>query len=121
MQNINTSFIKYNNIEIIKEDKQETIGKCVITDNSLNPFGIVHGGLIFSLGDTVMGVHANILGGKSLTLNASINYLKPSTGSFLIAKSTVIKKGHKTCILNTNIYDSNDVLIAIMNSTYFYI
>ena len=47
-------FIKYNNMEIINDG--DIFVKVEIKDECLNPFHIVHGGLIFALGDTAMGV-----------------------------------------------------------------
>ena len=38
-------FINYNNMEIINDDDIKV--KVKITDETLNPFNIVHGGLIF--------------------------------------------------------------------------
>ncbi len=114
-------FIDYNNIQITKQTKEECIAEVSINENSLNPFNIVHGGLIFTLGDTVTGFHANLLNGNSLTLDATIDFLKPGSGTKLIAKSKLIKSGTSTCILFAYIYNDKEELIAIMKTTYFYI
>ena len=50
-------FLKYNNIIIEEVNEQRCLVKLLISKNSLNPYGMVHGGLIFSLGDTVTGIH----------------------------------------------------------------
>ena len=55
-------FIKYNNMEIINDG--DIFVKVEIKDECLNPFHIVHGGLIFALGDTAMGVKIKSLGKK---------------------------------------------------------
>ena len=47
-------FINYNKMEIINDGDIKV--KVNITDETLNPFNIVHGGLTFSMGDTVMGI-----------------------------------------------------------------
>lgn len=114
-------FIKYNNINIIKETKEECIAEAIINENSLNPYNIIHGGLIFTLGDTVTGFHARLFNGDSLTLDAQIDFLKPGKGKKLIAKSKMIKCGKSTIILTANIYDDTNSLIAIMKTTYFFI
>ncbi len=114
-------YIKYNNISIIKEDAEECIAKVELTKNSLNPYNIAHGGLIFSLGDTVMGFACRALGRKAVTLNASIDFLRPGTGKYLLAKSKIIKVGHQTTVLKATITNDEGTLIATMNSTYFFI
>lgn len=114
-------FIKHNNINIIKVTKEECIAEAIINENSLNPYNIIHGGLIFSLGDTVTGYHAKLFNGKSLTLDAQIDFLRHGKSEKIIAKSKMIKCGKSTIILTANIYDLKNTLIAIMKTTYFFI
>lgn len=121
MLNENNKFIKYNNIEIIEENANSSIAKLTITQNSYNPYNIVHGGLIFSLGDTVMGVTCRATGRKAVTLDANINFLHQGTGKYLIAKSELLKSGKTTCVLKANIYNYKEELIAVMNATYFFL
>lgn len=110
-------FINYNNMEIINDDDI----RVKITSETLNPFNIVHGGLIFSIGDTVMGVKIKSLGKNAVTLNSSINFISPGVGKYLIATCKIIKDGKKTCVLQATIKNDLDKLVATMNGTYFYI
>lgn len=112
-------FINYNNMEIINDDDIKV--KVKITDVTLNPFNIVHGGLIFSIGDTVMGVKIRSLGRNAVTLNSSINFISPGVGKYLIATCKIIKNGKKTCVLEATIKNDKDALVALMSGTYFYI
>lgn len=107
-------------MDIINEDNDIKV-KVMITNKALNPFNIVHGGLIFSIGDTAMGVKCRSLGRNAVTLNASINFISPGTGKYLIATSKIIKNGSRTCVLECEIKNDEDKLVAIMNATYFYI
>ena len=117
-----SGFIYNNNFELVdKEDEVSATLKAKITDSSLNPYGIAHGGFIFGLGDTAMGVLARTTGRKAVTLSSNISYLKPSTGEYLIAKSEMIKNGKTTCFLRCNIYNDKDVLVATMDGNYYYI
>lgn len=119
--NEQNGFLKHNDI-IIEEvsDKTSTV-KMDITKNSLNPYGIVHGGLIFSMGDTAMGVTVRCTGRDAVTLDASINYIKPGKGKYLMAKAEVVKIGKTTSLLKANIFNDNGEIIAIMCATYFFI
>ena len=114
-----TNFIKYNNIEIINNDKIEA--KVNITESTLNPLQIVHGGLIFSLADTVMGLTCSKLGRKSVTLDSSINFISPGVGAYLVATCEIIKDGCKTCVLEAKIKNDTNKLVAIATGTFFYI
>lgn len=117
-----SSFIKENNykIEEVKENESATI-KGYLTETSYNPYKIAHGGYIFGLGDTAMGIAASSSGRKAVTLSANINYLKPSSGKYLIAKAKIVKQGKSTCYLTTKIYNDKKELVAVMDSNYFYV
>lgn len=118
----NSSFIKNNNYKVIEViEGKKAILKGIITETSNNPYNIAHGGFIFGLGDTAMGVAASSTGKNAVTLSATINYLKPSTGKYLIAEAEVIKSGKKICYLQTNIYNDNEELVATMDSNYCYV
>ena len=121
IENEQNGFLKHNDIIIEKADEKVSKVKMDITEKSLNPYGIVHGGLIFSMGDTVMGITVRKTGRNAVTLDASINYIKPGTGKYLIATSEVLKIGKTTSVLKANIYNDQNELIAIMSSTYFFI
>lgn len=118
----NSGFIKNNNykVEEIIENKSATLVG-TLTDISNNPYNIAHGGFIFGLGDTAMGVAASSTGRKAVTLSATINYLKPSTGKYLKAVAEIVKSGSTTCYLRTNIYNDKGELVATMESNYFYV
>ncbi len=114
-----SGFLKYNNIEILSMDKDKCQVKLTITEHSLNPYGIVHGGLTFALGDTAMGVLCKVMGKNVVTLDSNINYLKPGKGSYLLAIPKLIKMGKTTCVLTTEIFDEKSDLIAVMYGTYY--
>ncbi len=112
-------FIKFNNLEVIDDGKLQV--KVKITENTLNPFNIVHGGLIFTLGDTVMGMLCQKNGRNAVTLDSSINFISPGVGKYLVATAKIIKDGKKICVLESEIKNDEDKLVATMNGTYYYI
>ena len=114
-------FFKHNNYEIVEATEEACILKANITKNSLNPYGITHGGLIFGLGDTVLGMVASMNGRPAVTLNSTINFLRPAKTDYIIAKGEIIKEGKTSSYLQAKIYDAEDKLIASMDANYFYI
>ena len=121
VNNANTGFIKSNNIKLIDYDKESAAMEVNITENSLNPYGIVHGGLIFTLADTSMGIIARATGKIAVTLNSQINQLLPAKGPKLISKAKAIKIGRNTALLTTEIFDDQNNLIASSNATYYFL
>lgn len=119
--NEQNGFLKHNDIIILESNEKTSKVKMNICENSLNPYGIVHGGLIFSMGDTVMGITIRSTGRDAVTLDGTINYLKPGKGKYLIATSEVIKVGKTTSVLKANIYNDKEELIAVISATYYFI
>lgn len=117
-----SDFIKNNNYKVVEvvEGKKATL-KGLISETSNNPYNIAHGGFIFGLGDTAMGIAAASTGRKAVTLSATINYLKPSVGNYLIAEAEIIRSGKTTCYLRTNIYNDKEDLVATMDSNYYFV
>lgn len=115
-------FIEYNGYQLVHEEKGKSCELRVdLKDESLNPYGFAHGGLIFGLGDTAMGLVAYSTGRGAVTQSSNITFLRPTTGSYLVAKAQMIKDGKKVCFLNCDFFDENDKLTATMNGSYYYI
>ena len=96
--NNSKGFIKNNNYNLVSIDENECKLEATITETSLNPFNIAHGGFIFGLADTAAGILANI-NGMALTTSSTINYLNTGKGNKLIAIATRLKTGKNSLIL----------------------
>ena len=114
-------FIVNNNYKIIKVEENYCELEGIITETSLNPFKIVHGGYIFGLADTAAGIAAMTDERAAVTLDSNINYLKKATGNKLLAKATTLKKGKTIAVFEVTVYDEDNEIIAKANVTYFYI
>ena len=115
-------FMYHNNYSLVELKEEEySIVKVELKEQALNPFGIAHGGLIFGLGDTAMGIVVNTKEKIAVTLSSNITYLRPAKGSYLIAKAKMVKKGKTISYLNAEIYNEKDVLVATMDADYCYV
>ena len=114
-------FIKHNRIHF--EDLGENYAKMYvdITEDSLNPSNIAHGGLIFGLADSVMGMAARTNGYNVVTISSDINYLKPGKGKRLTAVANALKVGRNTAVFRADIYTDENVLCATSTATYFFL
>ncbi|MGI6225004.1 MAG: PaaI family thioesterase [Peptococcales bacterium] len=100
------------------------LGEAVIevpTQNEhLNPMGTVHGGVTFSLMDTVMGVAIRTLNCDSVTVEANINYVKPVQKSdILTATGKVVNLGKKIIVTEGIVKNRAGETIAVARGTYF--
>lgn len=78
-----------------------------------------HGGPIASfidiVGDFAIGM---MLGGGVPTMNLRIDYLKPAVGDHLIATARVRRAGRTAAIVDIDVLNDQDSLVAVGRGTY---
>ena len=114
-----TGFMTYNGLYIVDSKENYVKIGVDITDKSLNPYGIVHGGLIYTLADSTMGIALATSGRMGVTLNCNIEYLAPGTGKKLFADTEIVKDGKTIVVMRVKVVDENETLIATATGTYF--
>ena len=85
-----------------------------------NPMGSLHGGVLCSLADTAMGfAHSSTLddGETSTTIELHINFLRPVWDAKLRAVGRVIKGGRTTSLIECDVFDEKNRLVARASST----
>lgn len=121
----NKGFIGNNNYNVIKVDENYCELEGIITETSYNNMKIVHGGFIFGLADTAAGIAAlsSVYGSEVniVTVDANINYFKPGKGERLVAKANVIKPGKTISVVEVEIYNDNNDMVAKSTMTFYYI
>ncbi|MEO7999078.1 MAG: PaaI family thioesterase [Gemmatimonadaceae bacterium] len=96
--------------------------KLVPDESHFNLLGMVHGGTIATLLDTVMGcaVHSLIPAGRAYTtLNLGVNYIRAVTiaSGQLTAEATIVHAGRTTAIAQARLVDVAGKLYATGDST----
>ena len=114
-------FIKYNNFKVEEVTHKYCKMSVELTENSVNPNGIAHGGLLFGLADTTMGLLARTTGRNIVTINAQIDYLKPGKGSQITCIAEPLKAGKTTAVYRANIYNEEKTLISTVTGTFFFL
>lgn len=114
-------FMSYNGLYIVEAKENYVKLGVDITEKSLNPFGIVHGGLIYTLADSAMGIALATTGRSGVTLNSTIDYLTPGKGKKLFADTEIVKDGKSIVVFRVNIKDENDTLVSVASGTYYII
>ena len=85
-----------------------------------NPMGTVHGGILCDVADAAMGMaYASTLGeGETFTtLELKINFLKPVWTGKLVATGHVVKGGRTVGLVECDITDGAEQLVARASST----
>jgi len=86
----------------------------------INGFGIVHGGVAFSLGDSAFAFACNNRNVLSVALDTAINFLKPvHVGDVLTAEAKELHNGKSTGLYHITIINQKDHVVAVFKGTCF--
>ncbi|NHZ63479.1 PaaI family thioesterase [Massilia genomosp. 1] len=92
-----------------------------ITDNLKQQHGFVHGGVVSYLADNAITFAGGVaLGGNALTSEYKINYVRPATGTHLIARAQAKSVGKRQAVCSAEIYavqDGVEKICAIAQGT----
>jgi uncharacterized protein (TIGR00369 family) len=112
-------FSAYAGITVTRLDDNYAEGVLNVTKNSLNPHGIVHGGCLCTLADTVAGMAVVTCGFKCVTMDSNINYLRPATGNKIYGVSRAKKVGKTVCVFDAELTNESGDLVACGTYTFY--
>lgn len=89
----------------------------------LNVLGVIHGGVLFSLADTVSGTAAAASGEyRVTTVSGNINYLRAGKNtSKITAEAVEVKNGKTFSVCDAKIYDDKGALLATTTMTFYHL
>ena len=91
-----------------------------LEDRHLNPVGVPHGGVYFSLADTACGSAMASHGYYAVTVNASYNFLRSAKlGDHLVAEARETKGGRTLCFYHVEIRDQAGTLLGSGDFTFY--
>ena len=86
----------------------------------INGFGIVHGGIAFSLADSAFAFACNNRNNLSVALDTSINFIKPvNVNDVLIAEAKELHNGRSTGLYHITIINQRNHVVALFKGTCF--
>ena len=108
------SFSKWLGIEIIEIKEGYSKIKMKIRAEMVNGFGIIHGGIAFSLADSAFAFACNNRNVLSVALDTSINFIKPiHIGDELTAEAKELHNGKSTGLYHISISNQNNHEVAV--------
>ena len=112
-------FATYNHIEAEFVEPDHAIFKLEIRPESKNPYGIVHGGAIYTMADNATGYAAHTDGRSYVTQGSSMHFLRNQSEGVVRADAKVRHRGRTTCLVNVDILGDGGKLLATGEFTYF--
>src|SRR5450432_1869809 len=97
-------FSQWLGIEVLKIKEGYSKIKMTVRKEMINGFGIVHGGIAFSLADSAFAFACNNRNVLSVALDTSINFLKPvAVGDVLRSEAKEMHNGKSTGLYHITI------------------
>ena len=109
-------------VRITKVEDGYVEGILEVTPAHKNPVGVVHGGCLTTLADTVTGVASYTALKKRnvcVTVNCSMNFLRAAKGETLTCVANLQRAGRALAVFDARLKDETDTLIATGCFTYF--
>lgn len=113
-------FSQWLGIEVLDVKDGYSKIKMTVRKEMINGFGIVHGGIAFSLADSAFAFACNNRNNLSVALDTSINFTKPvHVGDVLIAEAKELHNGKSTGLYHITITNQRDHVVALFKGTCF--
>ena len=117
---VNDPFSQWLGIQKISVEPGKCVLKMLIKKEMLNGFGILHGGVTFSLADSAFAFASNSREKKAYSIDNNISYLtKVNEGDELTAKAEEISLSDKIGIYNVTVLNKEQQIVALFKGTVY--
>ena len=112
-------FMRHNFIEMESVERDRAVFKLTIRPESKNPYGMIHGGAIYTLADNATGTAAHTDGRYYVTQTSALHFLRNQSEGTVRATATVRHRGRSTVLTAVDITGDDGKLIATGEFTFF--
>jgi acyl-CoA thioesterase len=112
-------FSQWLGIRRIAEGEGHCTLEMTVRPEMVNGFGITHGAITYALADSALAFASNARGRKALSIETSINHLKPVlSGDVITATAEEISLGHKLGIYHIRVTRGEDLVALFKGIVY---
>ena len=116
----NDAFSKWLGIELMEVTEGYSKVKMPVRKEMINGFGIVHGGIAFSLADSAFAFACNNRNNLSVALDVTISFTKAvNVGDILTAEAKEVHNGRSTGVYMVEVINQSGQLVALFRGTCF--
>jgi acyl-CoA thioesterase len=116
----NDFFSQWMGVEVLEVKEGYSRIRMTIRQEMVNGFGIVHGGLPFSLADSAFAFACNNRNNLSVALDVTITFTKAvNVGDVLTAEAKEIHNGRSTGVYLISVTNQKNESVALFKGTCF--
>lgn len=113
-------FSQWMGIKVLEIKEGYSKIQMTIREEMVNGFGIVHGGIPFSLADSAFAFACNNRNNLSVALDVTITFTKAvNVGDVLIAEAKEVHNGRSTGVYLITVTNQNNEQVALFKGTCF--
>lgn len=112
-------FASHNHIELVLTEPDHAVFRLQIRPESKNPYGMVHGGAIYTMADNATGHAAHTDGRNYVTQTSALHFLHNQPEGEIRADARVRHRGRSTCLVDVDILGADGTLLATGEFTFF--
>lgn len=113
------AFMHHNHMELESVRQDRAVFRMDIRPESMNPFGMVHGGALYTLADDAAGGAAHSDGRHYVTQHGDLHFLDNRAHGTIRAVGRVRHRGRTTVLVDVEITDGAGALLATGAFSYF--
>ena len=113
------SFSDHNSMRIESAGPGHVVYALDIRPESLNPYGMVHGGALYTLADNAGGAAVHSDGRHYVTQTGNLHFLDNRAQGVIRAAGHVRHRGRSTALVQVDVTDEAGTLLATGEFTYF--
>src|SRR5262245_11386804 len=113
-------FSQWLGVEVLEIKEGYSRIRMTVREEMINGFGVVHGGIAFSLADSAFACACNNRNNLSMALDTSINFTKPvMVGDVITAEAKEMHNGKSTGLYHITISNDKEQVVALFKGTCF--
>ena len=114
------AFSQWLGIRVLEVKEGYSRIQMTLRDEMLNGFGVIHGGVTFSLADSAFAFACNNRNNLSMALDVSITFTKAgSPGDVLVAEAKEVHNGRSTGLYLISVTNQQGQSVAVFKGTCF--
>ena len=106
------AFSQYNGYELESVELDRAVYRLEVRPESLNPYGMVHGGALYTMADDAAGSAAHSDGRYYVTQSGELHFLRNQPKGVLRAVGVVRHRGRSTVLVQVDITNEDGTLLA---------
>ncbi len=107
-------------IEDVSAAPEQVVGRIRWAENLCTSFGVLHGGVLMSLADSI-GAYCAVLnlpeGAGTSTIESKTNFLRAVRSGYVEARARPLHVGRTTIVIDTELHDDQDRLVGRVTQT----